>query len=69
MEVKTKFSIGDEVYILDDYKIIRTKVLAVYYEKHGVAPASILYGFTVFPKRKESECFATKESLIKYLSK
>lgn len=69
MEFKTKYSIGDTVYILDGYKIHKTNIAAVLYEKHGTAPESIIYKFHIYPMRKERECFATKEELIKSLSK
>lgn len=68
MEVKTKYNIGDSVYILDGYKMAHAVIRAVYFERHGCAPDSIIYGFSVFPKRKEAECFETKEELIKFLS-
>lgn len=69
MEIKTKFNIGEPVYILEGYKIHRANIVGVFFQKMGEAPASIQYKFAVFPTKKESECFETKESLIKYLSK
>ena len=69
MQINTKFNIGDAVYILDGYKIQRANILGIKFEQHGEAKTSIIYTFGVFPMKKESECFATKESLIKYLSK
>lgn len=69
MNISTKFNIGDAVYILNGYKIQRANILGIKFEQHGEAKASIIYTFGVFPMRKETECFATKESLIKYLSK
>ena len=68
MEVKTKYNIGDEVYILDGYNVYRVKILGVRFEQHGVSPSSILYFFGCFPMKKESECFTTKEKLINHLS-
>ncbi len=69
MEIKTKFSIGDAVYILDGYKVQHAKVLGIKFEQYGIAQESIIYTFGVFPMRKESECFRTKEELINFLSK
>ena len=69
MQMNTKYNIGDAVYILDGYKIQRANILGIKFEQHGEAKASIIYTFGVFQMKKESECFATKESLIKYLSK
>ena len=69
MEIKTKYNIGDAVYLLDGYKVQRANIVGIFFQQMGEAPASIQYKFAVFPTRKESECFKTKESLIKYLSK
>lgn len=69
MEIKTKYDIGDPVYILDGYKVHRANIVGVFFQQMGAAPASIQYKFAVFPTKKESECFKTKEELIKHLSK
>lgn len=69
MEIKTKYNIGDAVYILDGYKIQRVNILGIKIEQHGKAMTSIIYTFSIFPMKKESECFETKESLINFLSK
>lgn len=69
MEIKTKYNIGDAVYILDGYKIVRANISCIKVEKHGDSKASILYYFPIFPMRKESECFSTREELIKFLNK
>lgn len=69
MQINTRFNIGDAVFILDGYKIRRANIIGVKFEQHGEAKPSTIYTFGVFPMKKESECFATKESLIKYLSK
>ncbi len=69
MEVKTKFNIGDAVYILEGYKIHRANIVGVFFQQMGESPSSIQYSFAVFPTKKERECFSTKEELIKYLSK
>ena len=67
MEIKTKFNIGDAVYILDGYKIQRANISCIKTETHG-DKTCIIYYFPVFPMKKESECFKTKEDLIKFLS-
>ncbi len=69
MQINTKFNIGDAVFILDGYKIQRANIMGIKFEQHGEAKESIIYLFGVFPMRKQSECFKTKEELIKYLSK
>lgn len=69
MQINTKYNIGDTVYILDDYRIHRANIVGVFFQQMGNAPASIQYKFAVFPTKREVECFETKESLIKYISK
>ena len=69
MEVKTKYNIGDAVYILEGYKIHCFNIVGVFFQQMGASPKSIQYKFAVFPTKKESECFRTKEELIKFLSK
>ena len=61
MQIKTKFDIGDAVYLLDGYKIRRANIVGVFFQQIGEAPCSIQYKFAVFPTRKESEVFKTKE--------
>lgn len=69
MQINTKFDIGDAVYLLDGYKIRRANIVGVFFQQIGEAPCSIQYKFAVFPTRKESEVFKTKEELIKSISK
>lgn len=69
MQIKTKFDIGDAVYLLDGYKIRRANIVGVFFQQIGEALCSIQYKFAVFPTRKESEVFKTKEELIKSISK
>ena len=69
MKIDTKFNIGDAVYILDGYNIQRANIMGVRFEQRGEAKASIIYQFGIFPMRQESECFKTKEELLKYLAK
>lgn len=69
MQIETKYNIGDAVYLLDGYKIQRANIAGIFFQQIGEAKPSIQYKFAVFPTRKESECFKTKEELIKYLSK
>lgn len=69
MQIKTKFDIGDAVYLLDGYKIRHANIVGVFFQQIGEASCSIQYKFAVFPTRKESEVFKTKEELIKHISK
>lgn len=69
MQIKTKFDIGDAVYPLDGYKIRRANIVGVFFQQIGEASCSIQYKSAVFPTRKESEVFKTKEELIKHISK
>lgn len=69
MQINTKYNIGDAVYLLDGYKIQRANIAGVFFQQLGEAKPSIQYKFAVFPTKKESECFTTKEELIKHLAK
>lgn len=69
MEINTKYNIGDAVYILDGYKIVRARIHCVKFEQHGEATPCITYWFPIYPMKHENECFTTKEELIKHLSK
>lgn len=68
MDIKTKYSIGDAVYILDGYHIQRANIAGIGIDVTG-NHVNITYRFAVFPMKKEKECFATRESLIKFLTK
>lgn len=68
MELKTKYNIGDVVYILVDYKIQRANIAGIGIDVIG-EHKTVTYRFPVFPMRRENQCFRTKEELIKYLSK
>lgn len=69
MEIKTKYNIGDEVYILDDMKAHKARIAGVFFQQLGTSPNSIQYKFAVFPTKKECECFESVESLIKYITR
>ncbi len=68
MELKTKYNIGDTVYILVDYKIHRANIAGIGIDVVG-EHKTITYRFPVFPMRRENQCFRTKEELIKFLTK
>lgn len=68
MELKTKYNIGDAVYILVDYKIQRANIASIGIDVVG-DHKTITYRFPIFPMRRESQCFKSKEELIKFLSK
>lgn len=68
MEVKTKYNLGDPVYILDGYAVRRTNIGGIGIDIVGNS-INITYRFPAFPMRREKECFKTKEDLIKYLNK
>lgn len=69
MEIKTKYNIGDAVYILDDMRVHKANIAGVFFQKLGASPNSIQYKFAVFPTKKECECFESVESLIKYITR
>lgn len=69
MEIKTKYNIGDSVYILDNMRVHKANIVGVFFQQLGESPNSIQYKFAVFPTKKECECFETIDSLIKYITR
>lgn len=66
MEIKTKYNIGDTVYIIDGCSIKRAaieEIRMVAIEGY----MKITYLFKLYPMKPEAECFATKEELINHL--
>ena len=66
MDVKTKFKIGDKIWIVKNYKAQEIEVLAVVVTEKGVgyAISDIDFARDAVP---ESCCYASKEELIKSL--
>ena len=66
MEIKTKYNIGDTVYIIDGSRIKRAVIEDIWIAAiEGYTKIS--YRFKLYPMKPEAECFATKEELINHL--
>ena len=66
MEIKTKYKIGDTLYTIENFNIIKFEVSRIYvfvYE-NGI---NISYSKKSSADYKESECFRTEDELIKQL--
>ena len=69
MTIKTKYNIGDMVWILDGYQILSTCVKGVDVQVLGNSKPYVQYKFFTYPPLKEEHVFKTKEELIKYIEK
>ena len=69
MEIKTKFKIGNPVWIIYNNKPIRLDVVNIKIIVK-IKGTEIIYGFWADgeTQRLESECFATKGELVKFFS-
>ena len=66
MEIKTKFAIGDKVWIVKDSKAVTKTVDSIHIYKSGATySAKENSSYMSIP---ESQCFATKEELIAYIT-
>lgn len=63
MEIKTKFNLGDNVWVVHNSRAIEIEVAVITVNCAGVS----YYADTIgsFP---ESECFATKDELLKHVA-
>lgn len=62
MEIITKFPIGAKVWTIRDCKAATFKVGCILYDG-----TNLYYGETRFDTIIESQCFATKEELLKHV--
>jgi hypothetical protein len=65
MNIPTKYSIGDSVWILEGLQAIKVRIAGVTAFVLGEAPKSVIYRFAVYAPRKEEEVFDSRENLIK----
>lgn len=63
MEIKTKFNIGDKVWVVINSKASEIEVAAISITKDG-----IFYGESRYGMHRESECFETKAELLKFVA-
>lgn len=66
MEAKTKYSIGDVVYFIDEYRIQRANIVAISIDVVGEC-TNVTYRFAIFPMKREQHCYESREELIKNL--
>lgn len=63
MEIKTKFNFGDKVWTISQCKAAQFTIGFI-----GVYDGVIVYGSDKYNLIPESECFATKDKLLKYIT-
>ena len=73
MEVKSKFNIGDSVFVLDGYVIYNRKIscITIYEARKGdriITNTAYQFELNAIPHR-ENEVFSSKKELIEYLAK
>lgn len=62
MEIKTKFALGDKVWKVHESKAVFFVVNCIMYD------GAVYYGESRYDTTIESQCFPTKEALIKHIS-
>lgn len=62
MEIITKFAIGSKVWTVRDCKAVCFEVGCILYD------GGVCYGETRFDIIPETQCFATKEELLKHIA-
>lgn len=67
MTIRTTYSIGDEVYILNDYSIVRARIVGVDVQLLGSARPHILYRFVGITPREQRHVFPSENALLQYL--
>lgn len=64
MEIRTKFGLGDKVWVIRNLRAEQIEVNAVIADESGVwVRAADAY----YPMFREDACFPTKEALIKHI--
>lgn len=69
MTLKTKYNIGDTVWLLHGYKAREAKITGVDVQALGVAKPSVKYRFYLYPPVDEEYVYKSKEELIKKILK
>lgn len=62
MEISTEFAIGDKVWKIHDSKAICFEIDCILYD------GSVYYGENRYDMTIATQCFASKEELIKYVT-
>lgn len=68
MTIRTIYSIGDEVYILNEHSIIRARIIGVDVQVLGSTRPHILYRFVGIAPREQRYVFPSKNALLQYLN-
>lgn len=63
MEIKTKFGIGDKVWTIKGCKAVELEINYIV-----VSRDEVRYGDGQYNTNLETECFASKEELIRHIS-
>lgn len=66
MEIKTKYNVGDTLYTIEHFKIIKFEVarICIFTYENGV---NIFYSSKNYIDYNENECFQTEDELINQL--
>lgn len=67
MEINTKFSLGDKVFVLKDGKVKEIEIKSITVDEKGIWYDDS-EAYMVFQPHHEKQCFATKEELIAYIT-
>lgn len=63
MDIKTKFAVGDKVWTIKNCKTVEFEVNYIVASRNEVR-----YGDGQYNTSLESECFASKEELLKFIA-
>lgn len=67
MELKTKFALGDKVFVLKNGKIREIEIKSITFDENGVWYDDT-EAFLVYQPHHERQCFATKDELVAYIT-
>lgn len=67
MEIKTKFNLGDKVFVLKASKAVEMEIKSIAVDKDGAYYSDGCAGY-IFQPVPEAQCFASVEELVKYIT-
>lgn len=67
MEIKTKYSIGNEVWYIKDNKVSSTYIYEIHITINSKGNDSVIYNLNSIGNFKTNELFTSKEELLKSL--
>ena len=68
MEIKTKFALGDKVWIVNDSKAVQAEIHSIFICSQYTDYNLKLSDGSMKLSINESECFGTKEELMRYVA-